>query len=241
MSAECSTDGQHAAASPTKLCRGKRGGDNNVLRAARNIQFVQHPSDATIHEGHAVILDCLYNTASGDRNQTIKWRKDGAFFRHLDLSKASFEGLEKIFGRDHARVLVSKENGSLVFNHTQASDDGVYDCVVTNNEDGTELNSNAAKLTIIAKLKFNPKPVGKTLELGSIGKIHCKAQGTPNPQITWQRDGVGQLPEGASIEDGTLVFEKVTFDQQGEYTCIAASSQGNINATVTVNVAVAPQ
>lgn len=224
------------------MCRGKRGDDNNVIRAARNIQFVKHPSDVTIHEGHSVILDCMYKTESSNRNQVIKWRKDGSIFRHLDLSKALFEGPEKIFGRDNSRILISKENGSLIFNHTQAGDSGIYDCIVTNNDDdGSEVNSNAAKLVIIAKLKFNPKPVGKTLERGSLGKIHCKAQGTPNPKITWIRQDKSQLPEGASVEDGTLVFDKVTFEQQGEYTCIASNTQGTINSTVVVNVAVSPQ
>lgn len=221
--------------------RGKRGNDNALVsREATNIEFVKHPTDNSVSEGHSVILDCMYRTTTGDKNQTIKWRKDGAFFRHLDLSKAAFEGLEKILGRDHSRVLISK-SGQLVFNHTMAADDGLYDCVITNNDDGSEVNSKPAKLTVIAKLKFNPKPVGKTLELNSVGKIHCKAQGSPQPDISWYRDKGAALPLGAVVENGTLVFEKVTFDQQGEYTCVAVNTQGKIESTVQVNVAVSPQ
>lgn len=41
------------------------------------------------------------------------------------------------------------------------------------------------ELNIIEKLKFTPPPTSKGLEIGGIGKIHCKVQGTPTPQIHW--------------------------------------------------------
>lgn len=41
------------------------------------------------------------------------------------------------------------------------------------------------ELNIIEKLKFTPPPTSKGLEIGGVGKIHCKVQGTPTPQIQW--------------------------------------------------------
>lgn len=213
-----------------KLCRGKRDGS---LKEAANIKFLKQPSDLIVAEDKKAVLECLFKASGGERSQTIKWRKDGSLFRLLDLSKGS----DKLPGR----VVISQNDGSLVFNYTQASDDGSYDCVIANNADGSEIKSHSAKLTVLAKLKFNPKPVGKTLELGTTGKIHCRAQGTPTPVISWIKDGKSELPFDTVVENGTLVFEKVRFEQQGEYSCVATNTQGTINATVQVVVAVAPQ
>lgn len=41
------------------------------------------------------------------------------------------------------------------------------------------------ELKIIEQLKFVPQPTSKHLELGQIGKVHCKVQGTPTPQVKW--------------------------------------------------------
>lgn len=44
------------------------------------------------------------------------------------------------------------------------------------------------ELNIIENLKFAPYPTSnKGLEIGSVGKIHCKVQGTPTPQIQWTK------------------------------------------------------
>lgn len=45
------------------------------------------------------------------------------------------------------------------------------------------------------------------------------------------------------IEDvnGTLVFKNVTESDRGNYTCVAANSQGQISATVVITPVIAPQ
>lgn len=44
-----------------------------------------------------------------------------------------------------------------------------------------------SELNVIEKLKFAPPPTSKGLEISSVGKIHCKVQGTPTPQIQWTK------------------------------------------------------
>jgi len=49
------------------------------------------------------------------------------------------------------------------------------------------------------------------------------------------------LPENVTDQNGTLVFRAVSNDQRGQYTCFASNSQGQISATVAINVVVAPK
>lgn len=48
-------------------------------------------------------------------------------------------------------------------------------------------NVQVTEVNVIEKLKFVPPPTSKGLEIGSPGKIHCKVQGTPTPQIQWTK------------------------------------------------------
>lgn len=220
----------------TKLCRGKRG---DVGKPATNIVFTKHPEDVIAQEGSQALMDCQFQVTDEQLRPTIKWRKDGLIVRHAGKENEG-EVLDNIYAKEHARVHINKENASLIINSVIPNDAGSYDCMIVNH-DGTEATSKVAVLSVIAKLKFAPKPTSKVLELNSTGKIHCKAQGSPLPTIKWVKGADMALPQEATVENGTLVFDKVKFENKGNYTCIASSSQGEIRATVTVSVAVAPQ
>lgn len=49
------------------------------------------------------------------------------------------------------------------------------------------------------------------------------------------------LPENVTDHNGTLIFRGVSNEQRGQYTCLASNSQGQISATVSINVVVAPR
>lgn len=225
----------------TKLCRGKRG---EVTKPATNIEFLSHPQDMTGKEGEHTVLNCDYKVTDGtsSEGQTIKWRKDGAVIRHALKGIEPEQNIpDNIYAKEHARIQINKENASLIINSLLPNDAGVYECLILN-DDGSEAISKAGILKVITKLKFAPRPTAKTLELNSTGKVHCKAQGTPTPLIRWVFNEDSNLPSHATSENGTLVFEKVRFEDKGNYTCIAANEeQGEIRATVQISVAVAPQ
>lgn len=48
------------------------------------------------------------------------------------------------------------------------------------------------------------------------------------------------LPENVTDHNGTLIF-RVSNEQRGQYTCLASNTQGQISATVSINVVVAPR
>ncbi|XP_055532558.1 tyrosine-protein kinase-like otk isoform X2 [Wyeomyia smithii] len=255
------------------LCRGKRGDKpmaaaltasvssssfvsalTTAAAAADNlalplVQIVDHPANAVVNESAPAVFNCGFQALPNETAVIVKWRKDGKVIRKWDsgfgdLMDGGGDGVtESSMFRDDARIHVDRVNGSLVFNSVIASDEGSYDCQITNN--GTEflVTSNTAELQIISNLRFTPKPpTTRNLELGSVAKIHCKAQGTPAPAVHWLTEaGRTELPESVEDVNGTLIFRTVTTDHRGNYTCVASNSQGEISASVVVNVVVAPK
>lgn len=88
------------------------------------------------------------------------------------------------------------------------------------------------------KLKFTPQPVNKKMELGSISKVNCKAQGSEPPTIHWLKEDetLRELPSHITVSNGTLIFNGVKSSDKGQYTCLAKNAQGSINATISIEV-----
>ncbi|XP_034477459.1 tyrosine-protein kinase-like otk [Drosophila innubila] len=238
------------------LCRGKRGGAGGMDQSMslppspEGLQIVQGPNaKLIIKEGEPAALSCLYELPAELQNQRVqlRWRKDGKVMRHLELGGALIPGQsldsfnKDALLREDARLVVHKQNGTLSFNSIIASDAGQYMCQLQL-EGHSPVNSSPGILEVIEQLKFMPQPTSKNLELGILGKLHCKAQGTPTPQVQWVKDATNAtLPENVDDINGTLTFKIVSAEHRGNYTCLASNSQGQINATVTINVVVTPK
>ncbi|EDW60765.2 tyrosine-protein kinase-like otk [Drosophila virilis] len=237
------------------LCRGKRGGSGGMDQAMslppspEGLRIVQGPNaKLIIKEGDSAALSCLYELPAELQNQRVqlRWRKDGKILRHVELGETLIPGLALDYGKDtllreDGRLVLHKQNGTMSFNSIIASDAGQYMCQIQL-EGHAAVNSSPGTLEVIEQLKFMPQPTSKNLELGSLGKLHCKAQGTPTPQVQWLRDAAnGSLPEHVDDINGTLIFRNVSAEHRGNYTCLASNSQGQINATVSINVVVAPR
>lgn len=182
------------------LCRGKRGGalKQSQSPSPDGLRIVQGPSaHAIIKEGDATALSCLYELPAELQNQPVqlRWRKDGKILRHMELgSEARLAagpagmdyGKEQALLREDGRLVLHKPNGTLSFSSIIASDAGQYMCQLQ--LDGhAPVNSAPGTLEVIEQLKFMPQPTSKNLELGTLGRLHCKAQGTPTPQVQWLR------------------------------------------------------
>lgn len=85
-----------------------------------------------------------------------------------------------------ARISINRKNGSLSFVAVVSSDHGIYECN-TFHENDSPISSRKTNLTVIETLKFAPPPTSKNLELGTLGKVHCKVQGSPTPQVKWTK------------------------------------------------------
>lgn len=58
----------------------------------------------------------------------------------------------------------------------------------------------------------------KNLELGSTGKIHCKASGSKS--IIWKKNQDEELPKDVVDVNGTLIFNNVEISMKGNMTFI---------------------
>lgn len=177
----------------TLLCRGKRSGDivrqpaDEMLpialrQTARQLQRV--------YENHRAILDCDLKNVDKDRdNVLVKWKRDGKLIRQVELNGASSDVantniMENPLLRSDERILLNNRNGSLIIASTLPNDAGIYECSVYKNVDSL-VGQQSIELAVIEELRFSPKPTSKQMEMGNAGKLHCKVQGTPAPQVRW--------------------------------------------------------
>ena len=78
-------------------------------------------------------------------------------------------------------------------------------------------------LVVVSPPRFIVKPPAKVFPgVGSTLILHCKANGDPQPVISWKKQD-GQLPAGRSHQliNGTLVIRDITVNDRGIYKCIA--------------------
>lgn len=159
------------------LCREKR---SDRLSLSRSKQI-------NAKESQMVVLNC--DQQSSWRNDLIiEWRHNGKNIRQAKLNAfsdiADSNAFDTSIHRTDERIFISRKNGSLIILSTLPNDAGVYECY-THENSATSTAKHSYELNIIEELRFSPQPTSKQLELGSPGKLHCKAQGTPIPTIHW--------------------------------------------------------
>jgi hypothetical protein len=69
-------------------------------------------------------------------------------------------------------------------------------------------------------------------------RITCKANGIPEPTITWFKDGreIGAEDRARVLPNNTLLLIGVTLEQSGVYTCKARNIDGEDTSDSKVNV-----
>lgn len=89
-----------------------------------------------------------------------------------------------------------------------------------------------------SSFRFTPAPTSKNLEIGNSSKIHCRASGSN--KIYWIKDDDDQLPENVEDANGTLIFENISLNHRGKYTCIASNENDMIIKT-TIDIGLLPK
>lgn len=182
------------------LCRRNKNRRSHRKRSASD-ESIQQPEAlqkpvrkrANVAEDNSAVLNCDFKHLDQHSPEiSIRWKKDGKVIRQSILNDpnddvASMNLIENPLFRADGRISMHSQNGSLIITSTISSDGGVYECSVLKDNDNI-LSVQSTELNIIEKLKFSPPPpTSKGLEMSSVGKIHCKVQGTPTPQIRWMK------------------------------------------------------
>uniref|UniRef100_A0A672IR52 Neural cell adhesion molecule L1 n=1 Tax=Salarias fasciatus TaxID=181472 RepID=A0A672IR52_SALFA len=161
-------------------------------------------------------LECI---AAGLPTPTIKWFKKGG---ELPLRKVKFEKYNKVL----RIVNVSEE------------DAGEYVCMAIN-------HIGSIRHSIFVQVKAAPywldKPTDLVLAPDENGRLVCRANGNPKPNIQWLHNGLPiesttDSPLTSCVLGDTILFRSVQIGSTAVYQCNASNEHGYLLANAFVSV-----
>ncbi|XP_061921312.1 receptor-type tyrosine-protein phosphatase delta-like isoform X46 [Entelurus aequoreus] len=172
--------------------------------------------------------------ASGNPDPDISWFKD-----FLPVNTTSNNGRIKqlrseSFGGTPIR-------GALQIEQSEESDQGKYECVATNN-DGTRYSAPANLYVRVRRVppRFSIPPTDNEIMPGGSVNITCVAVGSPMPYVKWMLGAEDLTPED-DMPIGRNVLELTDVRQSANYTCVAMSTLGVIEAVAQITVKALPK
>ncbi|RLV98495.1 hypothetical protein DV515_00010753 [Chloebia gouldiae] len=116
---------------------------------------------------------------------------------------------------------------------------GLYKCRAQNQQNSTDTLEQHSQLLVRAKAAPFVIQNLTDLEVNISGKIllECKVSGTPEPQVTWRKNGYPiSAASGISMENNTLVIERVKKDDEGLYECQASNELGQDSTSAFIKI-----
>ncbi|XP_025761859.1 receptor-type tyrosine-protein phosphatase delta isoform X31 [Oreochromis niloticus] len=172
--------------------------------------------------------------ASGNPDPDISWFKD-----FLPVNTSNNNGRIKqlrseSFGGTPIR-------GALQIEQSEESDQGKYECVATNN-DGTRYSAPANLYVRVRRVppRFSIPPTDNEIMPGGSVNITCVAVGSPMPYVKWMMGAEDLTPED-DMPIGRNVLELTDVRQSANYTCVAMSTLGVIEAVAQITVKALPK
>ncbi|XP_071745150.1 neogenin isoform X2 [Lepeophtheirus salmonis] len=198
--------------------------------------FELEPSDLQVFLGQTAAFQCLLETPDNSEEElssdNIQWLKDD---QPLILNH---------------RISI-KPSGMLEIINVEPSDRAKYSCVY-----GEELKSRSGKLTIdldsASSLVNSPpnfivKPRNRAVLQGTTLILDCAANGVPQPEITWLKDGasldMSHLDSRLTkLGKGSLKIQDLNAEtDSGAYQCRAENTEDSQDVTAIVEVHSAPE
>ncbi|XP_019717482.1 receptor-type tyrosine-protein phosphatase delta-like isoform X14 [Hippocampus comes] len=170
--------------------------------------------------------------ASGNPDPEISWFKD-----FLPVNTSNNNG--------RIKQLRSESFGALQIEMSEESDQGKYECVATNS-DGTRYSTPAnlyvRELREVRRVppRFSIPPADSEIMPGGNVNITCVAVGSPMPYVKWMLGAEDLTPED-DMPIGRNVLELTDVRQSNNYTCVAMSTLGVIEAVAQIIVKALPK
>uniref|UniRef100_A0A5S6QAL2 protein-tyrosine-phosphatase n=1 Tax=Trichuris muris TaxID=70415 RepID=A0A5S6QAL2_TRIMR len=180
-------------------------------------KIVEEPELRTVERGGSATLTCR---VSGDPKPSILWLRD-----RLPVNMSN------------RRYSISTI-GSLVIQQTEESDEGRYECMARNKH-GVAHSRSAHLYVRVRRVSpyFSRPPEGRYQVMpGGNVNLTCVAVGHPMPRVFWRRGNGEDLEDPSNAPHGVNTLQLRNLHQTENYSCIAFSNLGNIEAQSTVEV-----
>ncbi|XP_015232099.1 PREDICTED: receptor-type tyrosine-protein phosphatase F-like isoform X13 [Cyprinodon variegatus] len=163
--------------------------------------------------------------ASGNPDPEISWYKD---MLPVDINSSN--------GR-----IKQLRSGALQIENSEMSDQGKYECVAMNSA-GTRYSAPANLYVRVRRVppRFSIPPTNQEVMPGGSVNLTCVAVGSPMPFVKWTM-GQLELTKEEELPLGRNVLEVTNIRESANYTCVAMSSLGVIDATAQVIVKALPK
>ncbi|XP_017672943.1 PREDICTED: vascular endothelial growth factor receptor kdr-like isoform X1 [Lepidothrix coronata] len=128
---------------------------------------------------------------------------------------------------------------TLVILNVTKEQSGLYKCRAQNQHNSTDTLEQHTQLLVRAKAAPFVIQNLTDLEVNISGKIllECRVSGTPEPQVTWRKNGYPiSAASGISMENNTLVIERVKKDDEGLYECRASNELGQDSTSAFIKI-----
>lgn len=183
--------------------------------------------------GDNVTLVCRAASTSASA-VSFQWKKDNMVVEH---------GSTDNFARTSNGDVTEYTSRLHLFNMSNR-DEGRYQCIISNHFGSTY--SQKAKITVHTFPTFSKVPVNVTVRAGVNALLTCAAQGQPQPQIAWQKDGGDDFPAARERrmhvvpDDNIFYIMNTKPSDMGVYSCTAQNAAGSIMANITLTVLETP-
>ncbi|XP_051763908.1 receptor-type tyrosine-protein phosphatase S isoform X25 [Ctenopharyngodon idella] len=169
--------------------------------------------------------------ASGNPDPEITWFKD-----FLPIDPSTSNGRIKQLRSESTPI-----RGALQIENTEETDQGKYECVASNIE-GVRYSSPANLYVRVRRVppRFSIMPTSHEIMPGGSVNITCVAVGSPMPYVKWMLNSEDLTPED-EMPVGRNVLELNGVRESANYTCVAMSSLGIIEAVAQIIVKSLPK
>uniref|UniRef100_A0A4X2KCK3 Leucine rich repeats and immunoglobulin like domains 1 n=1 Tax=Vombatus ursinus TaxID=29139 RepID=A0A4X2KCK3_VOMUR len=198
-------------------------------------QIITQPETTMAVAGKDIRFTCSAASSSSSP-MTFAWKKDNEVLPNADIENFAHVRAQGGEVMEYTTILHLRQ---VAFRH-----EGRYQCVITNHFGSTY--SQKARLTVNVLPSFTKMPHDIAIRTGTTARLECAANGHPNPQIAWQKDGGTDFPAARERrmlvmpDDVVFFITDVKIDDAGVYSCTAQNSAGSVSANATLTVLETP-